>query len=88
MGVIATIAEASIGILLIVGFKTRQVAIGSCLLTLTFATAMSIFIGIKAPINFATFPFSAASLLLATIPVYTWSIDALSKSAAKSGAEL
>ena len=88
MGGIATIAEASIGILLIVGFKTRQVAIGSCLLTLAFATSMSIFIGIKAPINFATFPFSAASLLLATIPFYAWSIDALSKKAAKSGAGL
>ena len=83
MGGIATCAEAILGILLIVGFKTRQAAIGSCLLTLAFATSMSIFIGIKAPINFATFPFCAASLLLATIPVYAWSVDGLFKSAAK-----
>ncbi|HEY4290468.1 MAG TPA: DoxX protein [Puia sp.] len=88
MGGFATFAEASLGILLIIGFKTRQAAIGSCLLTLAFATSMSLFIGIKAPINFATFPFSAASLLLATIPVYTWSVDSLFKSTAKSGAGL
>ena len=75
MGGIATLAETVIGILLISGFKTRQAAIGSCLLTLTFALAMSIFLGIKAPINFAVFPVCTASLLLATVPVYEWSID-------------
>ena len=75
MGGFATVAETAIGILLIIGFKTRLAAIGSCLLTLTFALSMSVFIGVKAPINFATFPFSAASLLLATIPAYKWSLD-------------
>jgi len=75
MGGIATLAETVIGILLITGFKTRQAAIGSCVLTLTFALAMSIFLGIKAPINFAVFPVCTASLLLATVPVYEWSID-------------
>lgn len=75
MGSVATLAEAVIGILLIIGFKTRQAAIGSCLLTLVFALAMSFFLGIKAPVNFAVFPVCTASLLLATIPVYDWSID-------------
>jgi putative oxidoreductase len=75
MGIIATLAEATIGILLIIGFKTRLAAIGGFVLTLVFALSMSIFLGVKLPINFATFPFSAASLLLATIPVYKWSID-------------
>ena len=83
MGGIATFAESVIGILLIIGFKTKLTAIGSCLLTLTFALAMSIFLGIKAPINFATFPFCAASLLLANIPVYNWSIDSLVANTAK-----
>lgn len=77
MGCIATLGEAGLGILLIIGFKTRLAAIGSCLLTLIFALSMSVFLGIKAPINFATFPFCAASLLLATIPAYKWSIDSL-----------
>ena len=75
MGVLATIAETVIGISLIIGFKTRLAAIGSFLLTLTFASLMSIFLGPKLPINFATFSVCTASLLLATIPVYEWSID-------------
>jgi hypothetical protein len=44
---------------------------------------MSLFLGIKAPINFATFPFCAASLLLATIPVYEWSVDKFVATTAK-----
>ena len=75
MGGIASIVEIAIGILLIIGFKTRIMAIGSCLLTLVFASAMTIFLGLKAPINYAVFPVCTASLLLSTIPVYKWSID-------------
>jgi putative oxidoreductase len=75
MGILATIAETVIGISLIIGFKTRLAAIGSFLLTLTFASMMSLFLGLKLPINFATFPVCTASLLLATVPVYEWSID-------------
>ena len=83
MGGIATLFEATIGILLIVGFKTRVVAIGSCGLTLIFALAMTMFLGIKAPLNFAVFSTCTGSLLLATIPVYNWSIDNFRTSTAK-----
>ena len=76
MGGIATSLEVVIGILLIIGFKTRVAAVASCLLTLVFGLTMSIFLGIKAPINFAVFIICTASLVLATIPVYQWSIDA------------
>jgi putative oxidoreductase len=75
MGGVATLTEATIGILLILGFKTRIAAIGSSVLTFVFALSMTLFLGIKAPINFAVFPVCAASLLLVTIPVYEWSID-------------
>ena len=81
MGGIATFFETAIGILLIIGFKTRYAAIASCLLTLTFAIAMTTFLGIKAPINFAVFGTCAGSLLLSTIPVYHWSLDNLGKKA-------
>ena len=83
MGGIATVAEAIIGIMLIIGFKTRLAAIGSCALTLIFAIAMTLFLGIKAPVNFAVFPVCTASLLLATIPVYDWSIDRFFTNTAK-----
>jgi len=75
MGGIATLLEAVIGILLILGFKTRLAAIASCTLTIIFALAMTLFLGIKAPINFGVFPICTASLLLTTVPYYQWSID-------------
>ena len=77
MGGIATLFEATIGILLLIGLKTRFAAIASFGLTLVFALSMSLFLGIKAPVNFAVFPVAAASLLLSTIPVYDWSIGNL-----------
>jgi putative oxidoreductase len=74
---IATLFEATIGILLLIGLKTRFAAIASFGLTLVFALSMSLFLGIKAPVNFAVFPVAAASLLLSTIPVYDWSVGNL-----------
>lgn len=75
MSLLATVAEISIGICLIVGYKTRVAAFGGFLLTLIFALCMTVFIGIKAPFNYSVFSDSAGSLLLAFVPVYYWSID-------------
>jgi len=75
MGGLATFFETAIGILLIIGFKTRYVAIASCALTFIFAFAMTLFLGIKAPINFAVFSTCTGSLLLSTMPAYSWSLD-------------
>ena len=77
MGSLATVAEATIGIMLIIGYKTRYAAIASCLLTFIFALAMTVFLGIKAPLNFAVFSTCSGSLLLSTIPFYKWSLDSL-----------
>lgn len=75
MGLIATLAEAIFAVLLITGYKTRLAAQGSFLLTLTFGLCMAAFLGIRAPFNYSVFADSAASLLLASIPVYKWSLD-------------
>ncbi|MDN3673147.1 DoxX family membrane protein [Flavobacterium branchiarum] len=77
MGVIATAAEIIFGVLLIIGFKIKITAYGSFLLTLSFALSMLLFAGYRAPFNYSVFTASAASLLLATIPFYNWSIDKL-----------
>lgn len=77
MGAIATGAEIIFGVLLIIGFKIKITAYGSFLLTLSFALSMLIFAGYRAPFNYSVFTASAASLLLATIPLYNWSIDKL-----------
>lgn len=75
MGGIATVAELTIGVLLIIGFKTKYAAIASCLLTLTFISFMTIFVGIQKPINFGVFTACTSSLLLSYMPNYKWSID-------------
>jgi putative oxidoreductase len=77
LAVIATIAEISIGILLLLGLFTRLAAIGSGVLTACFAIAMAISYGITSPVNYSVFTVSAASFLLSTQSGYRWSIDAL-----------
>jgi len=75
--VISTILEASLGILLLIGFKTNYAAYGAALLSLLFALAMTYSFGIKEPLDYSVFTFCAGALLLATLPQYKWSIDQL-----------
>lgn len=78
---IASGAEIIFGILLITGFWTRWAAIGSGLLLLGFALAMTVALGITAPLNYSVFTASAGSFLLSTLPAYRWSIDGIRKRA-------
>ncbi|WP_259069417.1 TQO small subunit DoxD [Mucilaginibacter sp. X4EP1] len=77
LAVIATIGEALFGLLLLFGLFTRFAAIGSGILSFCFALAMAISFGIDSPLGYSVFTLSAASLLLATLPEYGFSIDAL-----------
>src|SRR4029077_9153304 len=54
-GVIATGAEILFGLLLLVGWHTRATALLSGLLLLSFGVAMTLALGVKAPLNFAVF---------------------------------
>lgn len=75
MGFIATGAEALFGLLLIIGYRTRQSAIGSFLLLLLFGVMMTIILGLKAPLNYSVFSAAAGALMLATLTSYRWSLD-------------
>lgn len=77
LAIIATVAELLFGVMLIAGWCTQWVALGSGLLLLFFALSMAVAFGITSPLNYSVFTASAASFLLAAIPAYTWSIDAL-----------
>jgi putative oxidoreductase len=72
---IATIGEALFGLMILVGLFTRAAAIGSGILSFCFAIAMAISFGIDSPLGYSVFTLSAASLLLAALPAYTWSMD-------------
>lgn len=68
LAVIATAAELSLGIALLLGVFPRPVAWLSAVLLALFAGAMTLSFGIKAPLNFSVFADSAAALLLGFWP--------------------
>lgn len=75
---IVTIAEATLGVLLIVGLMTRIAALLSGLLTLAFILAMTAVLGVHAPLSYGVFVYSATSLLLASCSTPDkWTLDAL-----------
>jgi uncharacterized membrane protein YphA (DoxX/SURF4 family) len=77
VGVIATGAEIILGLLLLVGWHTRAAALLSGCLLLTFGAAMTLALGVKAPLNFAVFTGVGAAFLLATFESFPLSVDAL-----------
>lgn len=75
LAVSSTILESTFAVLLLIGYKIRFAAIGSCLLTLSFAMAMAISFGVKEPLDYSVFAFSAGALLLSTFEDIPWSLD-------------
>jgi putative oxidoreductase len=61
----ATVAETSLGILLISGWWSRWVSLASAVLLAMFGTAMAISFGLKSPMDYSVFSASAAAALLA-----------------------
>ena len=64
----ATIAELSLGILLILGLWTRWVGFGASALLFLFGTSMAISFGLKSPLDYSVFSASAGAMLLALYP--------------------
>ncbi len=77
VAVTATVLETGLALLLLFGYQTRFAAFSAGGLTLLFAMAMAVSYGIKEPLDYSVFAFSAAAFLLATLPAYQWSIDQL-----------
>lgn len=60
----ATIAEIILGVLLLIGFQIRIVALLSGVLLLIFALSMLFFLNIKAPLDYSVFTAAACAFLL------------------------
>ena len=75
LGIISTGAEILFGLLLVIGWRTRAAALLSALLMLTFGIAMTIALGIKAPLNFAVLTGIGGALLLANCESFPFSVD-------------
>jgi putative oxidoreductase len=65
--VAATIAEATLGLLLLVGAWPRAVGFAAAALLATFALAMALSAGIRSPLEYSVFSASAAALLVARL---------------------
>ena len=77
LGIIATSAEILFGLLLIIGWHTRIAARLSGLLLLMFGLAMTLALGIKAPLNFAVLTGVGGAFLLANCASFPLSVDEL-----------
>lgn len=60
----ATIAETTLGVLLVLGVRLRETAAASAVLLAAFGVSMAISGGIKSPLDGSVFSASAAALLL------------------------
>lgn len=72
----ATVAETALGLALILGVFTRIAAFLSGVLLLLFALAMTLALGVKAPLNFSVFSASAGAFLLASYRNLPITVDA------------
>lgn len=61
----ATVAETSLGFLLILGLYRRWVSLASAILLAMFGISMAISFGIKSPMDYSVFSASGAAVLLA-----------------------
>jgi uncharacterized membrane protein YphA (DoxX/SURF4 family) len=77
LGVIATCGEILFGLLLLFGWHTRTTALLSGLLLLTFGGAMTLALGVKAPLNYAVLTGVGGALLLANFNRFPFSVDEL-----------
>jgi putative oxidoreductase len=75
VAIMSTILETGLAILLLIGYKTRWAALGTSILTLLFALAMAYSFGLKEPLDYSVFAFSASAFLLSTMTDYPLSID-------------
>ena len=75
LAIIATAAEILFGLLLVLGWKTRTIALLSGVLLITFALAMTMALGVKAPLDLSVFSAAGGALLLATSANFPLSLD-------------
>ena len=77
LAIIATAAETLFGLLLVLGWKTRITALLSGVLLTMFALAMTMALGVKAPLNFSVFSAAGGALLLCVSGNFPFSLDEL-----------
>jgi uncharacterized membrane protein YphA (DoxX/SURF4 family) len=91
LAIISTAAEILFGLLLVLGWKTRTIALLSGVLLTSFALTMTMALGVKAPLDLSVFSAAGGALVLATSANFPFSLDELARtnkqaeSSARSG---
>ncbi|PHR16988.1 MAG: DoxX family protein [Fluviicola sp.] len=87
LAIVATILEILFGVLLIIGFKTRQIAFGTGILLTLFGIPMVFAFGIHPTFTYSVWVGAAGAFLLASVPTYKWGVDSLLGEKRKSSQE-
>lgn len=77
LAMIATSAEALLGVGLIIGWHARAAALLSGFLLILFGVTMTAALGVKAPLDFSVFSAAGGAFLLATCAEFPFSVDNL-----------
>jgi uncharacterized membrane protein YphA (DoxX/SURF4 family) len=80
LAVIATCAEALLGLCLVIGWHTRIAALLSGILLILFGVTMAVALGVKAPLDFSVFSAAGGAFLLATFTEFPFGVDKLRRS--------
>jgi uncharacterized membrane protein YphA (DoxX/SURF4 family) len=80
LAVIATCAEALLGLCLVIGWHTRIAALLSGSLLILFGVTMAVALGVKAPLDFSVFSAAGGAFLLATFTEFPFGVDKLRRS--------
>jgi uncharacterized membrane protein YphA (DoxX/SURF4 family) len=75
LAITSTILESTFAILLLIGYKIKWASLGAAILSLLFALTMTYTFGLKEPLDYSVFAFSASAFLLSTMTDYPLSID-------------
>jgi uncharacterized membrane protein YphA (DoxX/SURF4 family) len=80
VAVIATCAEALLGLCLVIGWHTRTTALLSGILLILFGVTMAVALGVKAPLDFSVFSAAGGAFLLAACTQFPFAVDKLRRS--------
>lgn len=67
LGWFVTFAESALGVGLLIGFRLRLIARFTAIMLTLFAVAMTMTLGVHAPLNYSVFAFAAGAFLLSAV---------------------
>ncbi|WP_232001988.1 hypothetical protein [Mycobacterium sp. 852014-52450_SCH5900713] len=67
----ATVTEATLGVLLLTGWRPRLIGAATCLVLIVFGTAMAVSLGAESPLSYSVFSAASAAAAYATLGTAT-----------------